>query len=387
MHVGRDRVPEVIGAWMKLAFKACSRVGVSFGFYELQNIATALAPEFTKIHPEENSKNEVLERMVSGALHHIIRDGADLDTPGLHFAAMAISGARGKLEQIRQIVAARGDLSPGVVGFKSNLNNFYFSRSLVDGLSVEDAFWAAMNARSSMCDKKLGTGHAGALTRELIFALWPFKIVCGDCGAVSSPRSVITCQAKDGCCAACYGLLPDGHNPLNGLRFVARQHGGVVFLDEIGEANAVLQAKLLACLDDYRVRPRKWKGDPFYCPTLIVAATNRDLNKMAKNGEFREDLLARFTDHHIIPPLRERMEDMNFILDCLIQSAGINPEARVTEIGCEAVMAIVSRIQNHAFKGNFRELETIMRAACQAAAKDGRDFICIQDVPECYAPI
>src|ERR1039458_3399129 len=98
---------------------------------------------------------------------------------------MSISGARGKLEQIRQIVAARGDLSPGVVGFKSYPENFYFSRSLVDGLSPDDGFWAAMNARNSMCDKKLGTGYAGALTRELVFALWPFKIVSRDCGAVT----------------------------------------------------------------------------------------------------------------------------------------------------------------------------------------------------------
>ena len=156
--------------------------------------------------------------------------------------------------------------------------------------------------------------------------------------------------------------------------------GGVVFLDEIGEANAVLQAKLLAYLDDYRVRPRKWKGDPFYCPTLIVAATNRDLNALAKRGKFREDLLARFTDQHVIPPLRERMEDLRFILDCLLQSAGINPESRIAEIGCEAVAAIASRIKSDEFKGNFRELETVMRNACQAAAKGGRNFICRQDV-------
>ena len=156
--------------------------------------------------------------------------------------------------------------------------------------------------------------------------------------------------------------------------------GGVIFLDEIGEANSILQAKLLAYLDDYRVRPRKWKGEPFYCPTLIVAATNRDLNAMAGKGKFREDLLARFTDQHVIPPLRDRLEDLNFILDCLLQSEGINPEPRISEIGSEAKAAIVSRIKSHKLKGNFRELETIMRAVCQAAAKDGRDFICDQDV-------
>lgn len=155
--------------------------------------------------------------------------------------------------------------------------------------------------------------------------------------------------------------------------------GGVVFLDEIGEANTMLQAKLLAYLDDYRVRPRRWKGD-FYCPTLIVAATNRDLNAMAEEGSFRGDLLARFTDHHVIPPLRERMEDLSFILDCLLQSEAINPEARVAEIGSEAIAAIIGRVKSPGFKGNFRELEKVLRTACQAVAKDGRNFIGAQDL-------
>lgn len=158
--------------------------------------------------------------------------------------------------------------------------------------------------------------------------------------------------------------------------------GGVVFLDEIGEANEMLQAKLLAFLDDYRVRPRRWKGDPFFCPALIIAATNRDLKAKAKEGEFREDLLARFTDHHVIPPLRDRLEDLNFILDCLLQSEALNPERRVTEIGHGAFMRIGKHINRQDFKGNFRELEAVMRTAFQAAAKDGRDFICAQDVPQ-----
>jgi transcriptional regulator of acetoin/glycerol metabolism len=156
--------------------------------------------------------------------------------------------------------------------------------------------------------------------------------------------------------------------------------GGVVFLDEIGEANAMLQAKLLAYLDDYRIRPRRWKGDPFFCPTLIVAATNRDLDEMVEKKLFRGDLLARFTDQHVMPPLRERMEDLSFILDCLLQSEGINPEARVPQVGSKAIAEIERRIRSQEFKGNFRELETVMRRACQAAAKDGRDYICTRDV-------
>lgn len=170
------------------------------------------------------------------------------------------------------------------------------------------------------------------------------------------------------------GAYTDAKEGSHGL--LLENVGGVVFLDEIGEANDILQAKLLAYLDDYRVRPRKWKGTPFYCPTLIVAATNRDLDEMVENKTFRADLLARFTDRHVMPPLRERMEDLHFILDCLLQSQAINSGGKIIEIGCGAFDAIKS----HEFKGNFRELETVMRTACEAAAKDGRTFICAKDV-------
>ena len=153
--------------------------------------------------------------------------------------------------------------------------------------------------------------------------------------------------------------------------------GGVVFLDEIGEANEIIQAKLLAYLDDYRVRPRGWRGAPFYCPTLIVTASNRDLKELIKKGRFRGDLLARFTDVETIPPLRERRESLPFILDCLLQSDAINPGVAVQEIGQEAFAAL----KKHEFRDNFRELENILRSACLTVIKDGRNHICNSDLP------
>lgn len=152
--------------------------------------------------------------------------------------------------------------------------------------------------------------------------------------------------------------------------------GGVVFLDEIGEANEIIQAKLLAYLDDYRIRPRGWRGTPFYCPTLIVAASNRDLKELVKRRKFRADLLARFTDIETIPPLRERVESLPFILDCLLQSDAINPDAAVQEIGQEAFAAL----KKHEFPGNFRELEDLLRNACSRAQQEGRPYLCQSDI-------
>ncbi|MCL1785840.1 MAG: sigma 54-interacting transcriptional regulator [Alphaproteobacteria bacterium] len=161
--------------------------------------------------------------------------------------------------------------------------------------------------------------------------------------------------------------------------------GRVVFLDEIGEANDIIQAKLLAYLDDYHVRPRGWQGDPFYCPTLVVAATNRDLDDMVEKKQFRADLLMRFTDRETIPTLRERVDSFPFILDCLLQNNAINPgwgkkgESCVKEIGNEALEAL----KKYEFPGNFRELENILRTVCREVLKDGRDYICRSDLPIC----
>ena len=152
--------------------------------------------------------------------------------------------------------------------------------------------------------------------------------------------------------------------------------GGVVFLDEIGEANPTVQAKLLAFLDDYRVRPRGWGGSPLHCPVLVVAATNKDLDEMVKDGSFRGDLLRRFTDRLTIPPLRERIADIQFILDCLLQRDSLNPGGRITEIGEGALEAVKVRD----FKdGNFRELEDLFRAACELANREGRHFLVAGD--------
>ncbi|MEM6915940.1 MAG: sigma 54-interacting transcriptional regulator [Verrucomicrobiota bacterium] len=168
------------------------------------------------------------------------------------------------------------------------------------------------------------------------------------------------------------GGLPDG-SPGKLMSNV----GGVIFLDEIGEANFTIQSKLLAFLDDYRVGPRGWHGEKFHCPVLIVAATNKNLKEMAAEDEFKGDLLARFTDHLTIPPLRDRMVDIEFILDCLLQRESLNPGGHVTEIGVGALEAI----RNRKFEnGNFRELEDWFREACAQARREDRNYLVALDV-------
>lgn len=108
-----------------------------------------------------------------------------------------------------------------------------------------------------------------------------------------------------------------------------------------------------------------WEGTPFYCPVLLVAATNRDLNQIAKDGLFRRDLLARFTDRHRIPSLKKRRDELPFILHCLLQRESINPRGIIKGIGQGAF----DHVMRQGFdEGNFRELEELRQGTGARAA-------------------
>ena len=260
LHICSEHPTEavhIVSDWLRLSLEVCSRMGVSFGFYDLwglardsktqicREITPQIVDEFFKglfRDSKESNKEKDPNGLVQDAIVKVLKSllngaGKTLDESGLHVAGMAISGARGK-KQIRQLIGARGFLSPGVLGYDMPTDGyrklFWFGMPLTEGMNWENAFYAAMNARSSMCDKKLGTGHAGALTRKLVFALWPVKIVEDDCGSTEKNRSVLTCKAHGGFCAKCYGELPGGKLPIIGYP------AGLIAAQSIGERGTQL---------------------------------------------------------------------------------------------------------------------------------------------------
>ncbi|MBI5187355.1 MAG: sigma 54-interacting transcriptional regulator [Nitrospinae bacterium] len=165
-----------------------------------------------------------------------------------------------------------------------------------------------------------------------------------------------------------------GANPDGSPGILLNNLGGVVFLDELGEASPKIQQKLLAFLDDYRVRPRGWNGEPFYCPVLIVGATNQPMDK--DKEKYRNDLLQRFTHVKTIPPLRDRKANFHMLLDCLLQNGGVNTDGAIEEVGDKAFKFL---LEDQYKEGNFRELENRMRHACQRARLDGRNYLVVED--------
>ena len=135
--------------------------------------------------------------------------------------------------------------------------------------------------------------------------------------------------------------------------------GGTVFLDEIGEMPASLQAKLLRVLQE-RVIERVGGRTPVALDLRIICATNRNLDQLIAAGTFREDLYYRISEVTIrIPPLRERQGDGLLLAQLLLQQTTERYGRAVRGLAPDAIRAI----QAHRWPGNVRELENRIKGA------------------------
>jgi transcriptional regulator with PAS, ATPase and Fis domain len=143
-------------------------------------------------------------------------------------------------------------------------------------------------------------------------------------------------------------------------------HEGTLFLDEMGEMPASLQAKLLRVLQEGAFE-RVGGTQILYSDARIIAATNRDLGRMIKEERFREDLYYRLNVVHIhLPPLRERMEDLPALTEHLLKKVNKKQHTRIRHIADKAW----HRLKDYAWPGNIRELENILTRSAVLARSD-----------------
>jgi len=142
----------------------------------------------------------------------------------------------------------------------------------------------------------------------------------------------------------------------------ALAEGGTIFLDEIGDVSPAMQVRLLRVLQERVVEPLGGVK-PIPVDVRVIAATNRDLAKLMRSGEFRDDLYYRIRVVHLeLPGLEKRREDIPLLVDHLVAKfnrlqgfsgkdiAGFSDE-------------VLTRLMEHDYPGNVRELENIIEQA------------------------
>jgi two-component system response regulator AtoC len=247
----------------------------------------------------------------------------------------------------------------------------------IDGLLMEPS-------RSFRVGDIIGTGNE---MREI------FKTI----GVVSQSRTTVLIQGESGtgkeliakvihhntspdepfiavnCSAIVETLLESelfGHEKGSFTGAVARKLGkfelarsGTVFLDEISEMSVNLQAKLLRVLQEMEF-DRVGGKDKVKVNARIMAATNKDLKTLVKEGKFRDDLYYRLNIVSInIPPLRTRRQDIPPLIDYLLAKINLDLHKKVIGVSDE----MMEIFMNYSWPGNIRELENLLVRACVVA--------------------
>ncbi len=133
-------------------------------------------------------------------------------------------------------------------------------------------------------------------------------------------------------------------------------NGGTIFLDEIGEMPLAMQVKLLRVLQE-RELERLGGTKTTKLDIRVIAATNRDLEKMIEENQFRQDLYYRLNIFTLsIPPLRERIEDISLLCEMLLKKINTQVEHWVEGIAPEALALLIQ----YNWPGNVRELENVL---------------------------
>ncbi|HEX8043687.1 sigma-54 interaction domain-containing protein [Candidatus Deferrimicrobium sp.] len=149
--------------------------------------------------------------------------------------------------------------------------------------------------------------------------------------------------------------------------------GGTIFLDEIGEISPALQVKLLRVLQDHEFE-RVGSSRTQRADVRVIAATNRELKEEMRAGRFREDLFYRLNVIPlVVPPLRERREDIPLLVDHILKSLRKRGLDRVRAVSPEAMRCLMK----YPWPGNVRELENVLErgAVCSRGVVLGMEDI------------
>jgi len=245
-----------------------------------------------------------------------------------------------ELEELRQQVRERFSFG-GLIGRSRQMRELF---STLERLAVVDTTVLFLG--------ESGTGKsalAHALHNESSRHGKPFVVV----DSASIPESLIESELF----GHVRGAFTGAERATSGR--IRSADGGTLLLDEIGNLGLESQAKLLLFLDDRTGTP-VGGVEPFRVDVRLIAATNRDLERMVRDGAFREDLLFRLQVAPVhVPPLRERKEDVVPLAEHLLVTISTElgrPRAKVTPAAAEI-------LASYAWPGNVRQLRHVLESS------------------------
>lgn len=231
-------------------------------------------------------------------------------------------------------------------------------------VTLERMGTAAQGSANVLFTGETGSGKelfARALHENSPRAERPFVVV--DCAAIPTELMESTFFGH------VQGAFTDAKVSRTGL--ISEADGGTLFLDELGELPLDLQKKLLRVLQERRFRAVGGTHE-MASNFRLVAATNRDLEDLVEQGGFREDLLYRLSSVCIhLPPLRERMEDLDELVGALAERIyarnGMAPKAFSPDF--------IEALKKYSWPGNVRELSNTLESAILGALYEPELFV------------
>jgi DNA-binding NtrC family response regulator len=280
--------------------------------------------------------SQAVAAMKAGASHYLNKP---VDLEELHLLAQRLV-AEGELERdnarLREVVQRQSG-GEGILGDSPAMRKV---KDLVAKVAPTEA--------TVLIRGESGTGKevvAKAIHRESARRDGPFVAV--NCAAI--PDSLLESELFGYVKGAFTGADADKA----GLFELANK--GTIFLDEVGEANLGVQAKLLRALEERKFIPVGGRHE-IEVDIRILAATNRDLEKIIREGSFREDLYYRFNVFPVdLPPLRDRLDDIPALAQRFLRQLGRGDQKLET--------AALERLRAHPWPGNIRELRNIVERA------------------------
>jgi len=155
-----------------------------------------------------------------------------------------------------------------------------------------------------------------------------------------------------------------------------KANGGTLFLDEVGELPVMLQAKVLRAVEQGEVQPLGSNEPPDRVDVRLICATNRDLEEMAKNAQFRDDLFYRLSVMTLeLPPLRSYKDNLEVLANVFLEQSATSHGKPTPRLGTD----VLARLQAYDFPGNVRELKnTIEHAVILCTGDELR----VEDLPK-----